>query len=152
MLTKGDLGLEARDCNRKRLHCSQWVLKVHGKGMATHDSSKLQHDSVLVGLFTQLKILDAGNANAASKPSLHKLDGRRFGGDAQDAYAHSPPPSTPTFVRIDDQYPVAVAQRRTRQLVHVADAAARRAFGVDQWRRMGRSEEVERLRAAGRAP
>ena len=27
-----------------------------------------------------------------------------FGGDAQDAYAHSPPPETPTFVSIDDAY------------------------------------------------
>ena len=27
-----------------------------------------------------------------------------FGGDAQDAYAHSPPPEVPTFVTIDDQY------------------------------------------------
>ena len=27
-----------------------------------------------------------------------------YGGDAQDAYAHSPSPETPTFVKIDDQY------------------------------------------------
>jgi hypothetical protein len=27
-----------------------------------------------------------------------------YGGDAQDAYAHSPPPETPTFVQIDDAY------------------------------------------------
>ena len=27
-----------------------------------------------------------------------------FGGDAEDAYAHSPPPETPTFVAIDDAY------------------------------------------------
>jgi len=27
---------------------------------------------------------------------------RVYGGDAQDAYAHSPPPETPTFVSIDD--------------------------------------------------
>ena len=27
-----------------------------------------------------------------------------YGGDAQDAYAHSPPPETPTFVSIDDAY------------------------------------------------
>lgn len=27
-----------------------------------------------------------------------------FGGDATDAFAHSPPPSVPTFVRIDDAY------------------------------------------------
>lgn len=27
-----------------------------------------------------------------------------FGGDAKDAYAHSPPPERPTFVRIDDAY------------------------------------------------
>ena len=27
-----------------------------------------------------------------------------YGGDAKDAYAHSPPPSIPTFVFIDDQY------------------------------------------------
>ena len=27
-----------------------------------------------------------------------------YGGDAKDAYAHSPPPSVPTFVSIDDQY------------------------------------------------
>ena len=27
-----------------------------------------------------------------------------YGGDAKDAYAHSPPPSIPTFVSIDDQY------------------------------------------------
>jgi len=29
---------------------------------------------------------------------------RVYGGDAQDAYAHSPPPETPTFVSIDDAY------------------------------------------------
>ena len=29
---------------------------------------------------------------------------RVHGGDAQDAYAHSPPPETPTFVSIDDAY------------------------------------------------
>ena len=27
-----------------------------------------------------------------------------YGGDAQDAYAHSPPPETPTYVSIDDAY------------------------------------------------
>ena len=27
-----------------------------------------------------------------------------YGGDAQDAYAHSPPPDTPTFVTVDDAY------------------------------------------------
>ena len=27
-----------------------------------------------------------------------------YGGDAQDAYAHSPPPEHPTYVSIDDQY------------------------------------------------
>jgi len=27
-----------------------------------------------------------------------------YGGDAQDAYAHSPPPETPTFVSIDDAH------------------------------------------------
>jgi len=27
---------------------------------------------------------------------------RVYGGDAQDAYAHSPPPETPSFVSIDD--------------------------------------------------
>ena len=32
------------------------------------------------------------------------LGHRLYGGDAQDAYAHSPPPSVPTFVHIDDQY------------------------------------------------
>jgi len=29
---------------------------------------------------------------------------RVYGGDAQDAYAHSPPPETPTFVSIDNAY------------------------------------------------
>jgi len=29
---------------------------------------------------------------------------RVYGGNAQDAYAHSPPPETPTFVSIDDAY------------------------------------------------
>ena len=29
---------------------------------------------------------------------------RIYGGDAKDAYAHSPPPSVPTYVSIDDQY------------------------------------------------
>jgi len=29
---------------------------------------------------------------------------RVYGGDAQDAHAHSPPPETPTFVSIDDAY------------------------------------------------
>ena len=27
-----------------------------------------------------------------------------FSGDAKDAFAHSPPPETPTFVQIDDAY------------------------------------------------
>ena len=31
-----------------------------------------------------------------------KLGHGLFSGDAKDAYAHSPPPDTPTFVQIDD--------------------------------------------------
>ena len=33
-----------------------------------------------------------------------QLGHKVYGGDAQDAYAHSPPPETPTFVTIDDAY------------------------------------------------
>ena len=32
------------------------------------------------------------------------LDLKIYGGDAKDAFAHSPAPSVPTFVTIDDQY------------------------------------------------
>jgi hypothetical protein len=33
-----------------------------------------------------------------------QLGNKCYGGDAQDAYAHSPPPETPTFVAIDNAY------------------------------------------------
>ena len=33
-----------------------------------------------------------------------KLGHGLFSGDAKDAYAHSLPPETPTFVQIDDAY------------------------------------------------
>jgi Reverse transcriptase (RNA-dependent DNA polymerase) len=39
-----------------------------------------------------------------------------YGGDAQDAYAHSPPPETPTFVSIDDAYTDWYEHRFNRKL------------------------------------
>jgi hypothetical protein len=39
-----------------------------------------------------------------------------YGGDAQDAYAHSPPPDTPTFVQIDDAYAEWYFARRGKRI------------------------------------
>jgi len=41
-----------------------------------------------------------------------------YGGDAQDAYAHSPPPETPTFVSIDDAYADWYEHRFKKKLDH----------------------------------
>ena len=36
-----------------------------------------------------------------------------FSGDAKDAFAHSPPPETPTFVQIDDTYNFCLREFKT---------------------------------------
>jgi len=43
---------------------------------------------------------------------------RVYGGDAQDAYAHSLPPETPTFVSIDDAYADWYEHRFKKKLDH----------------------------------
>jgi hypothetical protein len=45
-----------------------------------------------------------------------RLGYKVYGGDAQDAYAHSPPPETPTFVSVDDAYADWYAERFGKKL------------------------------------
>lgn len=78
-----------RDGRRRARYCcdgSKWAAPLLHRMVSTYSSCIMQPVQRLFFAFSAAK--------------CYKI----YGADAQDAYAHSPPPHIPTFVAIDDQY------------------------------------------------